>query len=437
MASSNDLFLHENALVVFNNLVCDLNSGNIAICNQHFNVKSEKAFLAIVNNIHKFAEQLKKISIVEKQSEKQKSFLKKRYNITLNVVRQKLAAESCLLNILFIDNNLKFVSHKEAHVPRRVNLVGIADVDFIVGSESNENTKLQILKLSVGRCGFETPEEMLQFLLTLVERSGIDDLVMKQHYYKSLKTRENKVLTRNSKKSNTTTNEMRVDLDGGVNDGGGKFEVEKHNLTFMLNLKFEDRTILSSSPKIKHFLFGSNWKVEKTNFDVNNCSQFVKTTLYHQYNVAVRKKIMQLIEMKTLDPNFKYMTLKCCRISPPCDLIHIESRSYTSQQAYTCLCGMQLCGLGCGKEYHGNFPCNISSDEATELFVQSHKKCPKCNYRVHKESGCNHITCICQAEFCYVCVEEYEKDSYGHYMIDEHHQSRCPQFDSNVLREVW
>lgn len=195
----------------------------------------------------------------------------------------------------------------------------------------------------------------------------------------------------------------------------------------MLNLPFGDKKILSSSPKIKHFLFGSNWDIERINFDPRTCSPFVKTTLYHQYNMAVHKKIMHLIELKTIDPSFGYTTIKCCRIEPVCDLTHFVKRQ-NKPSLFECTCRMQLCGNGCGQVYHGNSPCDISPDEATSRLLESHKSCPKCKSRVHKHEGCNHMTCRCKAQFCYVCVKEYEIDQYGHYMVDDHHQTACPQY---------
>ena len=35
------------------------------------------------------------------------------------------------------------------------------------------------------------------------------------------------------------------------------------------------------------------------------------------------------------------------------------------------------------------------------------KQCPKCRYWVEKNEGCNHMTCRCQKQFCYVCGGDY------------------------------
>lgn len=31
------------------------------------------------------------------------------------------------------------------------------------------------------------------------------------------------------------------------------------------------------------------------------------------------------------------------------------------------------------------------------------KQCSKCKYWVHKSDGCDHMTCRCGHEFCYIC----------------------------------
>lgn len=31
------------------------------------------------------------------------------------------------------------------------------------------------------------------------------------------------------------------------------------------------------------------------------------------------------------------------------------------------------------------------------------KECPKCERSIYKNGGCNHMTCKCQFEFCWLC----------------------------------
>ena len=37
------------------------------------------------------------------------------------------------------------------------------------------------------------------------------------------------------------------------------------------------------------------------------------------------------------------------------------------------------------------------------------KQCPKCQFWVEKNTGCNHMTCMCGMQFCYQCGGNYPK----------------------------
>lgn len=405
IASEEEIVLHENAVIMFKNMVTDMGLGNVTLCNDHFHIKSDKFFESVKKIVDKFVVCLTQLETIRLTPTK-KNNLKKSFNQVLNMIRQKLIVGSELHNILFINDNNKFISHTESHFSRRVNLVGIAKQDFIIGSATHDQTPLHILKLSTGRCGFETLNEMLSYLLVCVEQTGIDALVTKQNFNKT----------------------WRLDKEGGRKDGGGRLDIEKYDVMFRLSLPFGDKKISSSSPRIKHFLFGSNWDIERIDFNPKTCSPFVRSTLYHQYNVAVHTKIVQLIDMCNTNMSFKYISIKCCRREPLCELVHIEKRP-DIPQLFECKCRMQLCGFGCGQIFHGTSLCNVSLDEATEQLLSSHKLCPNCHVKVHKYEGCNHMTCRCGIQFCYVCVNEYEKDKHAHYMVTEHHREVCPQYN--------
>ena len=40
--------------------------------------------------------------------------------------------------------------------------------------------------------------------------------------------------------------------------------------------------------------------------------------------------------------------------------------------------------------------------------------CPQCRNGVQRNGGCNHMTCRCRAEFCYVCGQGYVGGQYYH-----------------------
>jgi hypothetical protein len=52
-----------------------------------------------------------------------------------------------------------------------------------------------------------------------------------------------------------------------------------------------------------------------------------------------------------------------------------------------------------------------ANDVAFEKFVQGKKfkQCPKCQFWVEKNMGCDHMVCRCNFEFCYKCGGIYKK----------------------------
>jgi hypothetical protein len=37
------------------------------------------------------------------------------------------------------------------------------------------------------------------------------------------------------------------------------------------------------------------------------------------------------------------------------------------------------------------------------------KQCPSCKFWVEKSEGCDHMTCRCSFEFCYICGGVYQQ----------------------------
>lgn len=421
-----------------------------------FSIRSENQFIEIHNNVGMFLGLSKKLKEFPQKNGKIKNInslrkskyklFKKQHNNALNSFIQKIMKNSSLNNLLYINNDFKFVKKRKPVNPKRLNLVGIKDVDFIRGEFHEDNSieqtdqnqidqncfseKLFILKLSTGRCGFESKENMLTFLLTLIEKAGID----------SLKT------TSSTLKRKPVNNSAKPNVLPNIDDNAGQIMITNEDTrpargfeppprtVVSIELKHDGRTILSSSDKIKNFLYGSNWKYSTKGTNINfhplTASEFVKSTLYHSYNVAVHKKICELVNLQHHNEAFEFTTIRCCKLEPLCNHVSIIEKSQNKNKPFACVCNMQMCRAACGKAYHGLSECDVSADEATEQLLGEHKNCPGCNVRVHKHDGCNHITCRCRTEFCYVCGVEYAKNEHNHYMVTEHHSTGCAQFDN-------
>ena len=74
--------------------------------------------------------------------------------------------------------------------------------------------------------------------------------------------------------------------------------------------------------------------------------------------------------------------------------------------------------IECGRDVQEarNWVCELCSNWKSEQEVKS---CPSCKTLVEKIGGCNHITCVCGAHWCYECGAEPEEDIYEH-MHSEH-----------------
>ena len=72
----------------------------------------------------------------------------------------------------------------------------------------------------------------------------------------------------------------------------------------------------------------------------------------------------------------------------------------------------------CKKYAHGDSDCGKKIEEEYRNLTKNSKhirKCPRCNFFIEKNQGCNHMTCgnkECAHEFCWVCMGNY---STGHY----------------------
>ena len=92
-------------------------------------------------------------------------------------------------------------------------------------------------------------------------------------------------------------------------------------------------------------------------------------------------------------------------------------------------CGFSTC-FNCREEWHADATCdefqqwkreNSQADERFQRWSNDHAKpCPKCTMPIEKNGGCNHVTCRCKHEFCWLCLEPYKR---GHWR-----NSDCSQY---------
>jgi ariadne-1 len=98
--------------------------------------------------------------------------------------------------------------------------------------------------------------------------------------------------------------------------------------------------------------------------------------------------------------------------APNCERISCGS----GETHVACDCGHQYC-FHCGAEDHR--PCNCATlskwvekcnndSETANWMTVNTKPCPKCQSRIEKNQGCNHMTCRqCKHEFCWLCFGDW------------------------------
>ena len=72
----------------------------------------------------------------------------------------------------------------------------------------------------------------------------------------------------------------------------------------------------------------------------------------------------------------------------------------------------------CREVWHPRQTCDQATDKSYMTWSKKHKNvdnCPKCDMRIEKVAGCNHMTCLyCHYEFCWICKGEAYEGS-GHF----------------------
>ena len=148
---------------------------------------------------------------------------------------------------------------------------------------------------------------------------------------------------------------------------------------------------------------------------------------YNRFFEELDKKVILIIKQSENNPLCPIRIIDCCRTVPIiCNKTNValkNSRRFQNKNSLSCgSCRLELCAKGCGKVYHGEFSCDMSIDEASQIFInQTSLSCPGCKGHVDKNGGCNHMICLCGTQFCFVCGLEYHKNALGNYMVMEHH----------------
>ncbi|KAL6829308.1 hypothetical protein J3E69DRAFT_354750 [Trichoderma sp. SZMC 28015] len=79
----------------------------------------------------------------------------------------------------------------------------------------------------------------------------------------------------------------------------------------------------------------------------------------------------------------------------------------------------------CGGRSHRGLPCREEEDDEALLNMMDSQGlvgCPRCGVVIGLRDGCNHMSCLCGAEFCYICGRDWRA------------RCRCPDYNGLDMR---
>jgi len=111
--------------------------------------------------------------------------------------------------------------------------------------------------------------------------------------------------------------------------------------------------------------------------------------------------------------------LKWC---PGTDCANAVQVELIKEPLVVCDCGTKFC-FSCGFLPHAPATCYMmkewdgkrQKDEANTKFLAAYtKNCPKCNFSIFKEGGCQYMRCTqCSHAFCWICLGNFDHVNHG------------------------
>ncbi|KAH7123816.1 hypothetical protein B0J11DRAFT_606805 [Dendryphion nanum] len=93
----------------------------------------------------------------------------------------------------------------------------------------------------------------------------------------------------------------------------------------------------------------------------------------------------------------------------PCHQV-IPPTNIGANNAYCPVCSTQTCPTCKAAAHNGLCPTDPDVRKLLKLaHDQNWKKCPSCNNMIARTHGCNHMTCRCSYQFCYVCTQDWSE----------------------------
>ncbi|KAH7239248.1 hypothetical protein BKA59DRAFT_515526 [Fusarium tricinctum] len=155
---------------------------------------------------------------------------------------------------------------------------------------------------------------------------------------------------------------------------------------------------------------------DESSFPLKCCGQIIPITLD---NPLISEEQFDAYEARRVEletPRRTYCSDTTCAA-------FIPLRSIEAGIARCLHCEKQTC-VECKMERHAGVCIKSEEDQTREVFAMAEvagwRQCAQCHHMVSLITGCNHISCLCGFQFCYVCGERWKT-------------CRCPHFDEANL----
>ena len=150
---------------------------------------------------------------------------------------------------------------------------------------------------------------------------------------------------------------------------------------------------------------------DNTNLTLSAIKQFVDQTTFLKYQrLVVNYAIASKKDFLYCPGCYKVLSKQECETEK-----RINFQESTEFSIIICnFCSIDICGT-CYRKQHYPTKCEALAEKELMFFGRTTdvQKCPNCQAYVEKIKGCNHMTCICQYEFCWLCNGKYTEQHYN------------------------
>ena len=150
------------------------------------------------------------------------------------------------------------------------------------------------------------------------------------------------------------------------------------------------------------------------NLDLSLIRQFVDQTTFLKYQrLVINYAIVSNKNFLYCPGCFQLIMKEDCKNEKRLNLIE-----NTESKKLACpVCSIEICEA-CYREKHNPTKCETMALNEINFFGKTTdvQRCPNCKAYVEKMKGCNHITCRCLYEFCWLCNGQYTS---LHYINDD------------------